>query len=187
MTRRIESPVALGLLIAAQILCAVFFLADVVADGLEARWPPFVSWHFTVEALAVVALLAAIAVEVRALMTLLRRKAHLEEQLGLAAGAFHSIAENRFSQWALTPSERDVAMFTLKGLTIPEIAGLRGTAEGTVKAHLGGIYRKAGVNGRGAFLSLFIEELMAAPAPASAAPASAAPIPGPETSGPLRD
>ena len=56
-----------------------------------------------------------------------------------------------------------VALFTLKGLAIPEIAGVRGSAEGTIKAHLGAIYRKAGVNGRGAFLALFIEELMVGP------------------------
>nr|WP_281168869.1 helix-turn-helix transcriptional regulator [Salipiger mucosus] len=99
-------------------------------------------------------------------MRLLRRKAHLERQLSLAAGAFHEIAEAQFRQWRLTPSEQDVAMFTLKGLSIPEIAQMRGSAEGTVKSHLNAIYRKAGVTGRGAFLSHFIEDLMNAGSPA---------------------
>ena len=54
-------------------------------------------------------------------------------------------------------------MLMLKGLSIPEIAQIRGSAEGTVKSHLNGIYRKAGVTGRGAFLSLFIEDLMSTP------------------------
>ena len=96
-------------------------------------------------------------------MRLLRRKAHLEQQLSLAAGAFHEIATAQFRAWGLTPSEEDVAMLMLKGLAIPEIAGVRGCAEGTVKSHLNGLYRKAGVSGRGAFLSLFIEELMSLP------------------------
>ncbi|MFZ5961448.1 helix-turn-helix transcriptional regulator [Thalassococcus sp. BH17M4-6] len=91
----------------------------------------------------------------------MQRTAHLQEQLGLAAGAFNEIVEARFRDWGLTPSEQDVALFTLKGCAIPEIATLRGSAEGTVKSHLNGIYRKAGVTGRGAFLSLFIEDLMA--------------------------
>lgn len=162
MTR--HAPYGLMILIAAQVLCAVFFLGDVVADGLEAGWPHFMDWHFGVEALAALALIAGVGFEIRTLMALLRREAHLEEQLGLAAGAFHEIVTQRFADWGLTPSEQDVALFTLKGLAIPEIATLRGSAEGTVKAHLGGIYRKAGVNSRGAFLALFIEDLMTQPA-----------------------
>lgn len=158
-----SKPVSLVVLIVAQILCAAFFLWDVAVDGLDMGLGAFVSSHFLVELLAVLALIAGVIFETRYLFALLRRKAHLEEQLGLAAGAFHDIAESRFDTWALTPSERDVALFTLKGFSIAEIAALRGSAEGTVKAHLNGIYRKAGVTGRGAFLSLFIEDLMSIP------------------------
>ncbi|HLS58150.1 MAG TPA: helix-turn-helix transcriptional regulator, partial [Paracoccaceae bacterium] len=60
----------------------------------------------------------------------------------------------------LTPSERDVAWFTLKGLSIAEIARMRQTSEGTVKAQSNAIYRKAGVSGRAQLLSLFIEDLI---------------------------
>lgn len=157
-----KTPIPLVLLIAAQCLCAAFFLLDVMRDGIEIGWTPFTHWHFMVEALAAFALIAGVAVETRMLFALLRRKAHLERQLGLAAGAFRDIVDQHFQAWGLTPSEEDVALFTLKGMAIPEIAQLRGNAEGTVKAHLGAIYRKAGVNGRGAFLAFFIEELMTA-------------------------
>ena len=127
--------------------------------AFTARWPD-------VEALAAAALIAGVVFGIRILMEMLRREAHLEQQLGLAAGAFHDIVAQHFETWGLTPSEQDVALLTLKGLAIPEIAHMRGNAEGTVKAHLGAIYRKAGVSGRGAFLAYFIEELMeAAPAP----------------------
>ena len=170
-----NKPAALLLLIAVQTLCAAFFLWDVVNDGLPVGWSAFRSPHFLIEVMAALALIAAVVFEGRSLMRLLRRAAHLQEQLGLAAGAFHKIVEARFSDWRLTPSEHDVALFTLKGMTIPEIADLRGSAEGTVKSHLNGIYRKAGVAGRGAFLSLFIEDLMAAP------PAPLATVPPEET------
>lgn len=153
-------PVSLLVLIVAQSLCAAFFLWDVVVDGFDMGIPAFVSSHFVIEFLAVLALIAGVIFETRYLFALLRRKAHLEEQLGLAAGAFHDIVEARFDTWSLTPSERDVALFALKGFGIAEIAELRGSAEGTVKAHLNGIYRKAGVTGRGAFVGLFIEDLM---------------------------
>jgi hypothetical protein len=53
-----------------------------------------------------------------------------------------------------------VALFAIKGLTTAEIAALRGTSEGTVKAQTNAIYRKAGVTGRPQLLSLFIDELI---------------------------
>lgn len=158
-------PVSLLVLIVAQSLCAAFFLWDVVVDGFDMGIGAFVSSHFVIELLAVMALIAGVIFETRYLFALLRRKAHLEEQLGLAAGAFHDIVEARFDTWSLTPSERDVAFFALKGFGIAEIAELRGSAEGTVKAHLNGIYRKTGVAGRGAFVGLFIEDLMSIPHP----------------------
>lgn len=66
----------------------------------------------------------------------------------------------RFAEWGLTRAERDVALFAIKGLSTAEIAGLRQTSEGTVKAQTAAIYRKAGVTGRPQLLSLFIEDLM---------------------------
>ena len=68
-----------------------------------------------------------------------------------------------FDSWGLTPSERDVALFVIKGLPIAEIARLRGSAEGTVKSQLNAVYRKSGVSGRGALLGLLIDDLVAAP------------------------
>ncbi|MBV7392929.1 helix-turn-helix transcriptional regulator [Mameliella sediminis] len=155
-----KAPLPLIALIAAQSLCAAFFLFDVLSDGIELGWPPVTHWHFIVETIAAIVLIAAVAFEVRTLKSMLRREAHLEQQLSLAAGAFHDVVTQHFGKWSLTPAEQDVAMLTLKGLAIPEIARLRGNAEGTVKTHLGAIYRKAGVTGRGAFLAFFIEELM---------------------------
>ena len=56
-----------------------------------------------------------------------------------------------------------MATLAIKGLSIAEIAALRETKEGTIKAQSAAIYRKAGVTGRLQLLSLFIEELMAEP------------------------
>ena len=65
-----------------------------------------------------------------------------------------------------------MAWFTIKGLPIAEIARLRQTSEGTVKAQSNAIYRKAGVNGRTQLLSLFLEDLIDAPKPEPAAAAA---------------
>lgn len=163
-----EQPAIVLGLIAVQTLCAAFFLWDVAEDGLAAMIGGFLDMHLNVEAAAVIAMIAGIVFEARVLMRLLQRKAHLERQVSLAARAFHDVIEERLTAWALTTAERDVAHFTVKGLSITEIAGLRGSAEGTVKSQLNAIYRKAGVGNRGELLSLLIEELMDRRAPGTA-------------------
>ena len=70
------------------------------------------------------------------------------------------LLEERFAEWALSPAERDVALFAIKGMSTAEIGVLRQTSEGTVKAQTNAIYRKAGVTGRPQLLSVFIEDLM---------------------------
>ncbi|MTI06037.1 LuxR family transcriptional regulator [Roseibium denhamense] len=90
----------------------------------------------------------------------LNRQRRLEQQIKAASGAFITLLEEHFEAWALTPSEADVAMLALKGFSISEIASIRKTAEGTVKAQCNAIYRKAGVSGRPQLLSLFIDELL---------------------------
>lgn len=143
-------------LILAQIICAGYFLIDVLRDagqgGAEA--------HFPIEVIAVAVLILTVVFETRYLMTLLARKAHLERQVSLAATALADVIDARFQEWGLTRSELDVAWFTVKGCSIAEVASLRGSAEGTVKAHLNAIYRKSDVSSRGELLSLLIEDLM---------------------------
>jgi DNA-binding CsgD family transcriptional regulator len=95
-----------------------------------------------------------------ALYRFARDRRRAEEKLRRASGAFMELLDERFVDWGLTVSERDVALFAIKGMSTPEIAALRNTAEGTVKAQTNAIYRKAGVSGRPQLLSLFIEDLM---------------------------
>ena len=45
-------------------------------------------------------------------------------------------------------------------MSIRDIASLRDTREGTVKAQCTAIYRKAGVNGKSQFFSLIVEDVM---------------------------
>lgn len=153
-------PGSLVALIVFQALCSAFFVFDVIEDLREGGVPLL---HMLPEIGATIGLFVGIVFEVRSLMALLRRQAHMEKSLGVAAGALAELMEDYFRQWALTPSEADVAAFTIKGYSIAEIATLRGSAEGTVKTHLNAIYRKAGVQGRGQLVSLLIEDLLNAP------------------------
>ncbi|WP_318246340.1 helix-turn-helix transcriptional regulator [Salipiger thiooxidans] len=71
---------------------------------------------------------------------------------------FADVLEERFPEWRLTSAERDVAMMTIKGFSISEIAALCKSSEGTVKAQTNAIFRKAGVPGRSQPISVFIDE-----------------------------
>lgn len=109
---------------------------------------------------------ALVALHLLALLTfslaafgLLRHRAAPEVAEPKAQNFAHTI-EERFSDWELTPAEKDVAWFTVKGLSIGEIAAVRGTSEGTVKAQGNAIYRKAGVAGRVQLLAAFMDELI---------------------------
>ena len=146
-----------------QVLCTVFFLYDVARDidivGLET----LTVLHLLPELGAVLGLMLGIVFEIRYLLRLLRRHVQMAQGLDVAAGALGDLIEQYFVKWGLTPSEQDVAAFTIKGYSIAEIASLRGSAEGTVKTHLNAIYRKADVAGRAQLVSLLVEDLLRAP------------------------
>lgn len=154
---------ALAALIAVQVFCAAFFLGDVLGDFRSIARADLGLHYLALELVAVMVLIAGIGVEIVTLLRMRQRQARDARTLRVASGALHDLVEEWFADWRLTAAESDVAMFTLKGLSIAEIAGLRGSAEGTVKAQLNAIYRKAGVSGRAQLLGLIVEELMVRP------------------------
>ncbi|NOR63705.1 MAG: helix-turn-helix transcriptional regulator [Rhodobacteraceae bacterium] len=83
----------------------------------------------------------------------------VDNRMLAASGEFHELMIRRFEEWGLTPSEKDVALFTLKGLSNSQIADLRGKSVGTIKAQCNAIYQKANVSGRTQLISHFIEDL----------------------------
>ncbi len=153
--------VFLFLIIAVQAFCALFFVSDIVISVFGLRTRP-ISWQTReyLELGAAIGLVLGVVLGAFALWSSLRRSRRAESRLRAASGAFLELMEERFREWGLTEAERDVALFAIKGLSTAEIARLRNTSEGTVKAQTNAIYRKAGVSGRPQLLSLFIEDLM---------------------------
>jgi len=142
-----------------QLVCAIFFVFQIFSSVLGIG--PY-SWQLyeIIEIGAAAGLIVGVLLGLLVLRRTLARNALIEDQLRLASGAFVEVMEERFVTWGLTPAERDVALFAIKGMSTQEIAQLRGVSEGTIKAQTNAIYRKAGVNGRTQLLSLFIDELM---------------------------
>lgn len=143
-----------------QMLCAIFFVSQILGSVLGVA--P-ISWQISelIELGAALGLLLGVGFGWLVLRRTMARNIAVENQLRLASGAFMEVLEERFNRWELTPAERDVALFAIKGMSTQEIAGLRDVSEGTIKAQTNAIYRKAGVSGRNQLLSLFIDDLMA--------------------------
>lgn len=144
-----------------QALCAFFFVSDILSSFFGFQTSP-ISWEMRelLEIGAAFGLILGVVLGGLMLRRALQERHKAEEQLRRASGAFMDLLQERFGEWGLTPSERDVALFAIKGMSTAEIASLRTTSEGTVKAQTNAIYRKAGVSGRSQLLSLFIEDLM---------------------------
>ena len=150
---------AMTMVVALQSIAALFFTIDVLDDAARSEDLA----HLAIEGLAVVALLAAIVVGAHQIRSLVLAARQDELAVALARGAASKLIQLRFTQWKLTRAEADVALFALKGCDVHQIAEMRGTAEGTVRAQLTRIYAKAGVNSQSTLIASFLDELIDAP------------------------
>jgi DNA-binding CsgD family transcriptional regulator len=167
----------LVLLIVFQGLCTVVFLADVVTDLTPKPGVNVFSARNLSEIAAMSGLALGLVFEAYVLVRLMKSQARMQKGLTAAATALSDLMQDYFASWGLTPTEQDVAAFTIKGCSIAEIATLRGSAEGTIKTHLNAIYRKSGVTGRAQLVSVLVDDLLQTPLigpPATAQPRQAA-------------
>ncbi len=144
-----------------QAVCALFFVSDILLSVFGIYTAP-IGWQTReyLEIGAALGLILGLGMGASLLHQSIRARHRAEAKLRRAAGAFAELLDDLFEEWALTPAERDVALFAIKGMSTAEIAMLRATSEGTVKAQTTAIYRKAGVSGRPQLLGLFIDDLM---------------------------
>ena len=139
-----------------QAVAGVFFMADAIGDIVSDG----VGFHVVIEGLIAFALIAGIILGAGQVRRLLSEAKRRDDALAIASGALADLIQERFRCWMLTAAEADVALFTLKGFGVAEIAELRNSAAGTVRAQLTRVYAKAGVDSRGALVSLFFDELL---------------------------
>ena len=155
----------LALLFVMQFFCMVFFLVDGFPDALTTTGAQSLDddtdTSDILESFVSIVLATSVLFSGYQLIQLLNRNQRMEDQLKIASGAFTELLNDYFDRWALTPSERDIALLAIKGLSITEMAQIRDTKEGTIKAQCNAVYRKADVSGRPQLLSLFIEDLIA--------------------------
>ncbi|NMA98504.1 MAG: helix-turn-helix transcriptional regulator [Phyllobacteriaceae bacterium] len=148
-------------ILAVQVFSAVFFIGDILSSYLPV-WSEPLPWEVRewLEIGAAAGLTIGVGFGLVSLWRIDKQRRMAEERLRRASSDFSELLLERFAEWRLTPAEADVALFAVKGLSTAEIATLRGTSEGTIKAQTNAIYRKAGVANRPQLLSLFIDDLM---------------------------
>ncbi|MEE9350705.1 MAG: helix-turn-helix transcriptional regulator [Thiotrichaceae bacterium] len=73
---------------------------------------------------------------------------------------YQKVIQWQFKEWGLTPSEREVALMMLKGLSIKEISKCRSTHEKTVRKQASAVYEKSNLKGRHELSAWFFEDLL---------------------------
>ncbi len=68
--------------------------------------------------------------------------------------------DRQMERWELSPAEREVCLLLLKGLSLKEVAAVRGTSSGTTRQQSLAVYRKSGLAGRSELAAFFLEDLL---------------------------
>ncbi|MBT4889910.1 MAG: helix-turn-helix transcriptional regulator [Rhodospirillales bacterium] len=141
--------------------CEAFFLLDVAADILQLDIST--SWidHSLIELITAFSLAPALVIIGLRIKRLLQDHREAQSFVKVASGELLTVIFEKFAEWQFTPSENEIALFLIKGLSVQEIAELRNTRPGTVKSQSSTIYHKAGVKGRNELVAYFVEDLLA--------------------------
>lgn len=146
---------------------ALLIGVDVVVDWGEGA----ATTHMALEVVSGVVLLVIVAAMFRRRDTAIgtlhrhldRSRAETDRWRTEAEQALRGLGEaidRQFERWELTPAEREVALLLLKGLSMKEVASVRGTSERTTRGQARSVYRKAGMSGRSELSAFFLEDLL---------------------------
>lgn len=159
-----------GVVVGTLLLIATLVAADVATDLQQGASP----WHVAVEITAGVLAAAGAFYLLRDAVRLRRHVARQAQDLSAyraqadawrararrqVEGLARSIDE-QLDRWQLSAAEKEIAFLLLKGLSLKEIAQLRGTGEKTARAQSASIYAKAGLAGRSELSAFFLEDLL---------------------------
>jgi len=131
-------------------------------------------WNLTLEAFVILASTLGIAFLIRVIQQrsreadVLRRQLKttrkdlnaMDDKIRQASRQYSEVIQAQLTTWEFTPSEKEIAMLLLKGLSFDEIAGIRDAKEKTVRQQATAIYRKSGLSGRHEFAAWFFEDFL---------------------------
>jgi DNA-binding NarL/FixJ family response regulator len=148
-----------------QLSCFSLFMVDLLYEvhlaaaegGTNALLNPI---HLISEGLALLLLGTGFGIANSLLRRIRSNMNENRQMLESLRGQFDSVIAERFHAWGLSSAESDIALLSIRGLKICEIAQLRHTAAGTIKAQLSAVYKKSGVASRTELLALFMDEFL---------------------------
>ena len=83
-----------------------------------------------------------------------------KEQNAHLIGGLSQAIDAQLEEWHLSPSEKEIALLLLKGLSLKEVAEVRGVSERTARQQSVSIYQKSGLAGRAELSAYFLEDLL---------------------------
>ena len=151
-------------------LVAIMVGIDLATDSKEG----VVLWHVLIEASAGLAALAGIFILLKGSFQLRHQLSDSQsenQKLKAEATAWRTEAQRfieglsksidlQLTKWNLTPAEKEVSLLLLKGLSLKEIAEVRGTSEKTARVQSISVYSKSGLTGRSELAAFFLEDLL---------------------------
>jgi DNA-binding NarL/FixJ family response regulator len=135
----------------------LFFGYDIASDiGEQADSV----WHIGIELLVFIAISLVLFRELQHVRQLKQAIDIEKSKNARLAGELLAVIQAQFQTWQLSPSESEIALLLIKGLSMKEIAEARGVKEKTVRGQATSIYAKSGYAGRHELAAHFIEDLM---------------------------
>lgn len=83
-----------------------------------------------------------------------------KEQNAHLIGGLSRAIDLQLEEWRLSPSEKETSLLLLKGLSLKEIAEIRGVSERTARQQSVNVYQKSGLAGRAELSAYFLEDLL---------------------------
>jgi DNA-binding NarL/FixJ family response regulator len=135
----------------------LFFAYDIVADFVGGD-QSFL--HVLVEAIVFLALSTILYRELRRAARLTVEVRAERSKTARLSGELAAIMRSQFAEWGLSPSECEIALLLIKGLSMKEISKAREVKEKTIRQQATSVYAKSGYAGRHELVAHFIEDLM---------------------------
>ena len=134
-----------------------FFAYDIVTDLLDDNESLL---HILIESFIFLAISAVLLAELRRVNRLKLEVLEERDKTARLSGELLAVMRGQFADWGLSPSESEVALLLIKGLSMKEISLARQVKEKTVRQQATSVYAKSGYAGRHELVAHFIEDLM---------------------------